>query len=191
MSAKPTSQSGVSIAALVIALAISFLTTSAAAGPPKAVGYRDALRVHQLTTYSSDWSDTRAFDIENPIAFPAIVTGLEMPEKTGYAILEFKLDIPPEKRDEVPIDPDVTYRATLQLADEVRRLNSPTGQLRRGVHVTLKGWPRTENSFYSTMMLVDELTITGNGNRLGFHDENTKLREREERAKNAPPEGDE
>jgi len=162
-----------------------FLALSAYAAPPKAVTYQDALRFQQWSTVTSDWSQTKAFNIEEPVEFDVIVVGLEeMRGDAGYLTLQFQLDLPRDAENALPVGPDYVYNALLQTVSEAERLDIPTHQLRRGDRVTLRGWPATRQSYLPHMMLVESFTV--NGTRYGLHDENTALQARIQGADSSP-----
>jgi len=163
-----------------------FSALSAQGAPPKAVTYQDALRFHQWSTVTGDWSQTKAFNIEKPVEFDAIVVSLETVRgDAGYVTLQFQLDLPRDAENALRVGPDYVYNALLQTVSEVDRLDIPTSQLGRGDRVTLRGWPATRQSYLPHMMLVESVTV--NGTRYGLHDDNTALQARIEGADSSVP----
>lgn len=143
---------------------------------PKAVTYADSLRLRQRSVVTHDWSDTQAFDLENPIQLEVVIRRVDVQQR-GYVILYYDLETPVLPDDDKPDVATVTYSALLQTQGEVERLEIPLGMLKKGVSATLLGWPETERNYYGASMLVDEIRLQRGGSRMEFHKENSALRD--------------
>ncbi len=164
------------------------LSTLSVAAPPQALTHQDAVRYHEATTISNDFSQTRSFDLTQTLEIAAKIQGVEEPKQAGYVILLFTLDLTSEQARESQLDTRQLYRAILQTPEEIDRLDISLHDFRVGDRVTLIGWPKTESGMHSAMLLIDAVVFTDDNTRISFHDENQALRDRVNGVTEGPPE---
>jgi len=144
---------------------------SVAAGPkgPKitpSVSPEDYSNFRYHTQISNDFSGSDRFDLENPIEVEVEIHRVHLNED-GYVELFYSLpgdgDIKlPEGM--APDTPIATFRrATLQTAEEFKRLKIKENDFKRGVQAVLSGWPALPIQLPYSEMLVDEITFVNNG----------------------------
>ncbi len=121
-----------------------------------------------MTVLNADWSTIDIYDLNAPIEMQVTVEGVLLPEE-GYAELLFTpADGTTEPFNRFPqLGP--VYHATLQLADEARRLGLSHRSFRVGSQAVIRGWPATEQNISPSILLVDEIISPG-GNTIALHD---------------------
>ncbi len=150
------------------------------AAPPSASTYRDALRIHQNTTFTSDWSGTLAFAIESPVDVQAEVVELEFPgdERMGYVLLHFQL-IPSHELSEIDrAFYEQTHVAIMQTPDAFSAVDIGDRDLARGSEVGLRLWLATPQNYLPYKFLVESVTLAEGNIRIGLHDDNEALQAR-------------
>ena len=145
---------------------------------PVAIGPQDLNWLRQHTEFSSDWSETELFDLGRPLSLNVTLRGLELPEADGNAILLFSVDGPQRQLGVRDVDARYVFRATLQLADEVRRLNLSQRELGHGAKAVLRGWPSTPKNLSGSVLLVDDIELASAGARVSLHANNPRMRDK-------------
>lgn len=163
-----------------LAILVLVVSVSSMAAPPEAISYQDALRLRQMSLVTDDWSETKAYDIENPVEIEVVIQGVELAEN-GYAVLHFLYQGTRDHIDGVRDGTSEVHRALLQSTEEFERLRVSKSELSRGTAATLIGWHQTRHNYYGPSFLVDAIVLKGSATRYGLHDENKALRERVER----------
>lgn len=128
---------------------------------------------------SSDFRNSDRFDIKNPIKAQIIVHRISIPEN-GYAELLFTYPGDAElKRSAELKDPDARiapYRvATLQTAEEVRRLRITEESFENGVEATITGWPATRWQRPYSELLIDEIEFNSGNKKLVLQPETEEM----------------
>lgn len=125
-----------------------------------AVGPLEVSWLRQMTVLSADWSTTDIYDLNAPVELQVTVEGLLLPEGGHAELLFTPADVGIEPFVRFPqLGP--VYHATLQLADEARRLGLTHRSIRVGSQALIKGWPATERNISPSILLVDEISFIG------------------------------
>ena len=153
-------------------------TTVDVSAQPTAIEPLDTSRLNRLTHYSSNWSETDQFDLENPVEIVVTLRGIALPENAGAAYLLFTLDLPQGTHGAGQQAGRTLFRATLQTAGELRRLKLGRGSFTAGRQAILRGWPSSATNNSATIMLVDEVEILHNGQLRALHLPHPKMRKK-------------
>jgi len=145
---------------------------------PSAYEPEQIRRLNRETGFSSNWSSTDQFNLEEPIELTVTMKGVDIPETVGPAYLLFSMDVPGALIAEGLLAQDHTFRATLQTAAETRRLKLNHGQFAAGKQAVLRGWPPTPDNAGSSMMLVDEVEFLHNGQKVSLHRPHPRMKKK-------------
>lgn len=153
-------------------------TTVAVSAQPTAIEPLETMRLNRLTHYSSNWSETDQFDLDNPVEIVVTLRGIDLPENAGAAYLLFTLDLPQGTHGAGRQAGSTLFRATLQTAGELRRLKLGRESFTAGRQAILRGWPSSATNNSATIMLVDEVEILHNGQLRALHLPHPKMRKK-------------
>lgn len=142
--------------------------------PQPATAAEDISRSRALSDFSSDWSGTDQYDLDEQIELRATLQGIDLPDD-GVAVLTFTLDLPGTVLARIPGSADQLFHAVLQTAQEVKRKGLSRRSFGRGKGVLLRGWPASEANTSGSMMLVEEIQFD-NGGRYRLHSDNPKMK---------------
>lgn len=137
--------------------------------------------LQEQTDFRSDWYNTRQFDLDNPVKVDVTIHGIEVPE-LGHAKLLFTPVPTFEMKQHRDFDPDAVMRATLQLAEELDRLELSERYFEKGIRATLTGWPAVRLGESPSVMLIDEIEFASDsrsrsaGRKIKLHPEHEKMR---------------
>ncbi|PIE37028.1 MAG: hypothetical protein CSA53_07420, partial [Gammaproteobacteria bacterium] len=150
------------------------MLSGAASAQPKAVGPDDVQRQLQMTVISSDWSDTQAFDLDNPVDVPVRIQGVHVP-RVGYAELYYKLDLDDAYLRSAGADPDAVYVAIMQEVSTIKSMNLPLKTLNNNRKAVLRGWHATPQNFLSSSFLIDEIKLADSREHFAMHANNPAM----------------
>lgn len=126
---------------------------------------------------SNDFSESDRFDLKNPIEIEVEIQRIYLHED-GYVELFYTLPGDENLRLPKGMDPDTPIaqfrRATLQTADEFKRLKIKEHEFKKGATAILSGWPALEIQMPYSEMLVDEITYA-DGKTYVLHQESEKM----------------
>ena len=145
---------------------------------PAAIEPYQIQRLHRETHFSSNWSETDQFDLENPIELVVTLQGIDLPTSPGEAHILFTMDIPQSLLDDRSLGPNTVFTATMQTAGEARRLKLNRGRLGKGRQAILRGWPPSASNNSASLMLVDEVELLHNGKIISLHHPNPKMKKK-------------
>ncbi len=148
---------------------LMLLGATCAFSQPSAITPEDVSRLRQLTHFSWDWSNTDAFDLDNPVSLQVTIQRVVIPE-VGNAELLFTLSDQQRRRSELTLPQRPRYHAILQSAEEVRRLGIRRSDFVEGLQATLTGWPATERNVTPNVLLIDEIEMGNQGRRFKLQD---------------------
>lgn len=165
-------------------IAITMAVATSVLAQPVAFGPAEVSRLQQLTSFSSDWTSTGNFDLEEPVQLDITIEGVLVPQEGNAELLFSTLQ---ESAGPLLLNygPEHVYHATLQLAEEVRRLGLGRGKLKTGWRARLSGWPATEHNLSPSVLLVDEIEMLRGNKRYALHDY-PRMRRHKERLKSHP-----
>lgn len=158
-------------------ISILLFSTQAFAAQPMVFGPEQINRMRQLTTFSDDFSETKYYDLDNPITLSVTIFAHHIPEE-GNAELIFTIDESFSDALRVSEDPDVMYVATMQMAQEAKRLRLGDGRFKKGLQARLTGWPANDNNHTPSILLIDEIELVRSGRKFAMHAENPKMDEK-------------
>ena len=150
-------------------------TIAPSSAQPGAISPEDVRRMRHETDFSNDWLATNQFDLEDPIALAVTIEGIRIPEAGGRADLLFTMDIPQALLDDGFFEYGHVFYATLQTTRELSRLRINANKFRAGEEAIIRGWPPTRQNKTTSMMLIDEVEILRNGDRVKLHAGNPKM----------------
>ncbi|MEO0438079.1 MAG: hypothetical protein AAF098_14355 [Pseudomonadota bacterium] len=167
--------------AFLFALAVTALSTGSAHAAPKhqkqtpAVGPQEYSQQRYLNQSSGDWSQSDRFVFEKPITRDVVVHRVIVPER-GYAELLYRYVDEPEfsRPKDIPADVPISpyRRATLQTVNALKQLELSEGEFKKGVILTITGWPATRIQAPYSEMLVDEITFPETQRTVQLHERN-------------------
>lgn len=160
-------------------LALMSVFSNAVNAQPKAIGPDEIQRQLQMTVISSDWSDTKAFDLDNPVDINVLIQRVHVP-KAGYAELYYKLDMSKKYLRSVGADPEAVYVAILQEASTLRHMKLPLKLLSNNKKAVLRGWHSTDQNYLNAGFLVDEIHLENAREHFSMHVNNPAMDKRKD-----------
>ncbi len=154
---------------------LSTLLSVAVSAQPKSVGPQDISRLHQQTEFSGDWSETDLFNLDKYVTVPVTIERLVIPGRAGNAYLLFSLKNPQKLSELHDYPSDHSLRATVQSVDVVKYLDINESDFRPGTDAVIRGWPAKKKNASGTVLLVDDVNMTGSGKIFSLHANNPKM----------------
>ena len=145
---------------------------------PTAIGPEDISRLQQETQFSSDWSETDAFNLDRYITLHVNIQRLDIPNRAGNVYLWFTVNNSRALTGQVNLPADVIYKATLQSADAVDFLKIDPRDFTGNVGAVIRGWPATDNNITGSVLLIDDIRFTASGKNIALHADNPKMQSR-------------
>jgi hypothetical protein len=137
---------------------------------------KDIARLHRATDFSSNWSGTNQFDLENPVELEVELTGIRLPPEGGAAHLLFTLPLPEKTLQQAHFEAEQVFHATLQTAGEFRRLRLSERDFTHGRKALLRGWPASDEEEEASVMLVYEIELQHSGRIISLHRAHPKMK---------------
>lgn len=163
--------------------ACALVMSSPSVAQQKIWGPAESSLLHQLTSFSSDFSGSELYDFKNPIRLEVILQDVQIPEEFGYAQLMFNIISSSENVRLHSDDPNYVYLATLQTSQELERLGIRKSDFKRGLPATITGWPATRLMRFGSFLLVDEVDLyqshdknKSRAKKLKMHEGNDELK---------------
>lgn len=143
------------------------LTSPLAWSQPRSISPADIAETKRHTSFSNNWSTTPLYDLEHPVELLVTLHDFNVPRQ-GYGELVFTVDSHGEGAEEMYLEPERKYIATLPLVDFIRDLHLNERKLSRGVQARLLGWPVVDDNQRNSVVLVDELELLRGGELIRF-----------------------
>lgn len=156
----------------VLLVILTAVTAQQSIAQPKAIGPDDISRLKQQTEFSGDWSETDVFDLDRYITLKVTIERLDVPDRAGNVYLWFTLKNQQKLTDREDLPANQPFQATLQSVDVVEFLDIDERDFPRGVEAVIRGWPATEKNITGSVLLVDDVNITGRGKAISLHGNN-------------------
>lgn len=125
---------------------------------PRAITPQDVAERRQWIDSGSDWAATDAYDLSRLLTLEVRVEGLLLPESGNAELLFSVLE---NAVGALNLKPGRTYHATLQVAQEFRRLRLGRRSFPRGALARLSGWPATGVQRSPSVLLVRDIELGG------------------------------
>jgi len=157
---------------------LSLMAVSHTVAQPAAIGPQDVSRLQQQTEFSGDWSGTGFFDLDQYVTLRVTIQRLKIPDREGNVYLWFTLKNQQKITDQENLPADQPFQATLQSVDIVKSLGIDERDFPQGVEAVIRGWPATDKNISGSVLLVDEVNVTGSDKQLVLHANNPKMEEK-------------
>ena len=159
---------------LLFTFLVTFIAQPSSA-QPKSIGPDEISRIQQQTEFSGDWTNTDVFDLDQYITLKVTIERLDIPDRAGNVYLWFTLKNQQKITDQENLPANQPFQATLQSVDIVEFLGIDERDFPRGVEAVIRGWPATEKNITGSVLLVDDVNITGSGKTFALHGNNAKM----------------